>query len=79
MLLLIYEYMSNGSLDGHIFCSPEKTTLDWKLRSKIILVVASAPPLPPQRVRPTGDPPRPQGQQHHARLQCQRTSRATSA
>ncbi|GLU19633.1 hypothetical protein SLE2022_358710 [Rubroshorea leprosula] len=42
MLLLVYEYMPNGSLHSHIFCSPEKTTLDWKLRYKIILVVASA-------------------------------------
>lgn len=42
MLLLVYEYMPNGSLDNHIFCSPEKSTLGWNLRYKIISGVASA-------------------------------------
>ena len=42
MLLLVYDYMPNGSLDTHIFCGPEKTTLYWNLRYKIISGVASA-------------------------------------
>ncbi|TYJ25972.1 hypothetical protein E1A91_A07G086200v1 [Gossypium mustelinum] len=42
MLLLVYDYMPNGSLDAHIFCGPEKTTLNWNLRYKIISGVASA-------------------------------------
>ncbi|XWS47585.1 hypothetical protein CRYUN_Cryun14cG0164700 [Craigia yunnanensis] len=42
MLLLVYDYMPNGSLDTHIFCGPEKTTLNWNLRYKIISGVASA-------------------------------------
>ncbi|KAK9284698.1 hypothetical protein L1049_023874 [Liquidambar formosana] len=42
MLLLVYDYMPNGSLDNHLFCEPEKTTLGWNLRYKIISGVASA-------------------------------------
>ncbi|KAL5752239.1 hypothetical protein ACOSP7_022426 [Xanthoceras sorbifolium] len=43
MLLLVYDYMPNGSLDNHIFCeSKEKGTLEWDLRYKIISGVASA-------------------------------------
>ncbi|GKV21852.1 hypothetical protein SLEP1_g31791 [Rubroshorea leprosula] len=42
MLLLVYDYMPNGSLDSHIFCSPEMTTLGWSLRYKILSGVASA-------------------------------------
>lgn len=43
MLLLVYDYMPNGSLDTHIFNGPEeKTTLEWKLRYNIIAGVASA-------------------------------------
>ncbi|XVF20662.1 hypothetical protein REPUB_Repub12eG0021000 [Reevesia pubescens] len=42
MLLLVYDFMPNGSLDTHIFCGPEKTTLNWNLRYKIISGVASA-------------------------------------
>ncbi|XVE72176.1 hypothetical protein DITRI_Ditri11bG0017700 [Diplodiscus trichospermus] len=42
MLLLVYDYMLNGSLDTHIFCGPEKATLNWNLRYKIISGVASA-------------------------------------
>ncbi|GAB4847658.1 hypothetical protein Ancab_026720 [Ancistrocladus abbreviatus] len=42
MLLLVYEYMPNGSLDTHIFCGPEKTPLTWSLRYKIFTGVASA-------------------------------------
>ncbi|KAF8011247.1 hypothetical protein BT93_J1755 [Corymbia citriodora subsp. variegata] len=41
-LLLVYEYMPNGSLDTHIFCGPEKATLRWDLRYQIISGVASA-------------------------------------
>ncbi|KAL3723579.1 hypothetical protein ACJRO7_035713 [Eucalyptus globulus] len=41
-LLLVYEYMPNGSLDSHIFCGPEKQTLGWSHRYKIITGVASA-------------------------------------
>ncbi|XVF71473.1 hypothetical protein PTKIN_Ptkin12aG0040300 [Pterospermum kingtungense] len=42
MLLLVYDYMPNGSLDAHIFCEPGKATLNWNLRYKIISGVASA-------------------------------------
>ncbi|EEF33849.1 serine-threonine protein kinase, plant-type, putative [Ricinus communis] len=43
VLLLVYEYMPNGSLDSHIFHGPEeKTTLEWRLRYNIIAGVASA-------------------------------------
>ncbi|XP_015889493.3 probable L-type lectin-domain containing receptor kinase S.5 [Ziziphus jujuba] len=42
-LLLVYEYMPNGSLDNHLFCgSSEHTTLGWSLRYKIVSGVASA-------------------------------------
>lgn len=34
--------MPNGSLDTHIFCGPEKQTLSWKLRFKVLTGVASA-------------------------------------
>ncbi|CAN7001351.1 hypothetical protein Bca4012_051395 [Brassica carinata] len=39
-LLLVYEYMPNGSLDKYLYNTPE-VTLDWKQRSKVILDVAS--------------------------------------
>ncbi|KAJ9172516.1 hypothetical protein P3X46_015746 [Hevea brasiliensis] len=43
MLLLVYDYMPNGSLDKQIFHGPEeKNTLEWKLRHNIIAGVASA-------------------------------------
>ncbi|XP_030535890.1 probable L-type lectin-domain containing receptor kinase S.5 [Rhodamnia argentea] len=41
-LLLVYEYMPNGSLDAHIFCGPEKATIRWDIRYQIISGVASA-------------------------------------
>ena len=40
-LLLVYEYMPNGSLDKYLHDSPE-VTLDWKRRIKVIKGVASA-------------------------------------
>ncbi|KAI6700293.1 hypothetical protein NL676_014617 [Syzygium grande] len=42
VLLLVYEYMPNGSLDRHIFCGPEAQTLGWNHRYKIVSGVASA-------------------------------------
>ncbi|KFK44812.1 hypothetical protein AALP_AA1G306000, partial [Arabis alpina] len=39
-LLLVYEFMPNGSLDSHIF--GKKTHLPWSIRYKISLGVASA-------------------------------------
>ncbi|KAL0847966.1 hypothetical protein Bca101_021213 [Brassica carinata] len=39
-LLLVYDYMPNGSLDKYLYNNPE-TTLDWKQRSKIVKGVAS--------------------------------------
>ncbi|KAJ0096442.1 hypothetical protein Patl1_29341 [Pistacia atlantica] len=43
MLLLVYDYMPNGSLDNHLFYeSEEKKTLVWELRYKIISGVTSA-------------------------------------
>lgn len=42
-LLLVYDYMPNGSLDKHLFYeSEEKNTLVWEVRYKIISGVASA-------------------------------------
>ncbi|XP_010438141.1 PREDICTED: L-type lectin-domain containing receptor kinase IV.4-like [Camelina sativa] len=40
-LLLVYDYMSNGSLDMYLYNSPE-VTIDWKQRVKAIKGVASA-------------------------------------
>ncbi|KAM7519915.1 hypothetical protein LguiB_018877 [Lonicera macranthoides] len=41
-LLLVYEYMPNGSLDKHLFHGANTETLSWILRYKIISGVASA-------------------------------------
>ncbi|KNA14141.1 hypothetical protein SOVF_110000 [Spinacia oleracea] len=41
-LLLVYEYMPNGSLDKHIFCADDKKPLSWELRFKALKGVASA-------------------------------------
>ncbi|KAI8536702.1 hypothetical protein RHMOL_Rhmol10G0277300 [Rhododendron molle] len=41
-LLLVYDYMSNGSLDKHLFNDANSKPLSWNLRSKIISGVASA-------------------------------------
>ncbi|XP_066393237.1 L-type lectin-domain containing receptor kinase SIT2-like [Miscanthus floridulus] len=41
-LLLVYEYMPNGSLDKHLYnLDPEKPSLGWALRFEIIKGVAS--------------------------------------
>ncbi|CAN0928268.1 Probable L-type lectin-domain containing receptor kinase S.5 [Linum grandiflorum] len=47
ILLIVYDYMPNGSLDKHLFNNGEDdknvpTTLQWKLRYKIVTGVASA-------------------------------------
>ncbi|XP_024024094.1 L-type lectin-domain containing receptor kinase IX.1-like [Morus notabilis] len=39
--LLIYEFLSNGSLDSHLF-GRERSILSWKVRHKIVLGLASA-------------------------------------
>ncbi|XP_057809331.1 probable L-type lectin-domain containing receptor kinase S.5 [Salvia miltiorrhiza] len=41
-LLLVYEYMPNGSLDKHLFVGPNVQALGWQVRYKIISGVASA-------------------------------------
>ncbi|KAI4325716.1 hypothetical protein MLD38_031090 [Melastoma candidum] len=41
-LLLVYEYMPNGSLDKHIFSGPEEATLAWPIRYNVISGVAYA-------------------------------------
>ncbi|XP_058073320.1 probable L-type lectin-domain containing receptor kinase S.5 [Magnolia sinica] len=41
MLLLVYDYMPNGSLDNHLFGGPEKI-LNWQRRYNIIAGVVSA-------------------------------------
>nr|XP_016437130.1 PREDICTED: probable L-type lectin-domain containing receptor kinase S.5 [Nicotiana tabacum] len=41
-LLLVYEYMPNGSLDKHLFSGPDKKPLSWQVRYKIVSGVASA-------------------------------------
>ena len=38
--VLVYEYMSNGSLDTWIFQNDQRPFLDWQTRKKIILDVA---------------------------------------
>ncbi|XP_047339853.1 G-type lectin S-receptor-like serine/threonine-protein kinase SD2-5 [Impatiens glandulifera] len=38
--LLIYEYMSNGSLDKWIFYKNQEVRLNWELRKKIIIDIA---------------------------------------
>nr|TKW21118.1 hypothetical protein SEVIR_4G183700v2 [Setaria viridis] len=39
-LLLVYEYMSNGSLDKYLHCEEDKPTLNWAQRFQIIKGVA---------------------------------------
>ncbi|PHT49755.1 hypothetical protein CQW23_09502 [Capsicum baccatum] len=41
-LLLVYEYMPNGSLDKHLFSGPDKEPLSWCVRYNIVSGVASA-------------------------------------
>ncbi|KAI8536717.1 hypothetical protein RHMOL_Rhmol10G0278600 [Rhododendron molle] len=41
-LLLVYDYMPNGSLDKHLFGDDNSTPLSWKIRHKIISGVAFA-------------------------------------
>lgn len=38
--LLVYEYMSNGSLEAHLFRSDDNSTLDWRTRYQIALGTA---------------------------------------
>ncbi|XP_062230768.1 L-type lectin-domain containing receptor kinase SIT2-like isoform X2 [Phragmites australis] len=40
-LLLVYEYMPNGSLDKYLYCEENKPMLDWTKRFHIIKGVAS--------------------------------------
>lgn len=40
-LILIYDYMENGSLDKRIFCCDERLTLSWEERLKVLKDVAS--------------------------------------
>ncbi|CAL9078495.1 unnamed protein product [Musa textilis] len=42
MLLLVYDYMPNGSLDQHLFGGPGKPSLSWERRYNVITGVASA-------------------------------------
>ncbi|MQL79260.1 hypothetical protein Taro_011691 [Colocasia esculenta] len=41
-LLLVYEFMSNGSLDKHLFDQPHKSALHWSQRFRIIKGIALA-------------------------------------
>ncbi|PSS21427.1 Legume lectin domain protein [Actinidia chinensis var. chinensis] len=41
-LLLVYDYMPNGSLDKHLFSGADSKPLGWDLRYKVISGVASA-------------------------------------
>ncbi|XP_073119705.1 probable L-type lectin-domain containing receptor kinase S.5 [Henckelia pumila] len=41
-LLLVYEYMPNGSLDKHLFAPPSVDPLPWNLRYNVVSGVASA-------------------------------------
>ncbi|KAA8524509.1 hypothetical protein F0562_010932 [Nyssa sinensis] len=38
--LLVYDYMSNGSLDSHLFHGKDSKVLDWKTRYQIALGIA---------------------------------------
>jgi serine/threonine protein kinase len=40
-LLLVYDYMSNGSLDKYLYCVEGKPTLNWEQRFHIIKGIAS--------------------------------------
>uniref|UniRef100_A0A0A9HY44 Protein kinase domain-containing protein n=1 Tax=Arundo donax TaxID=35708 RepID=A0A0A9HY44_ARUDO len=40
-LLLVYEYMSNGSLDKYLYCKEDRSTLNWAQRLCIIKGIAS--------------------------------------
>ncbi|CAN1184405.1 L-type lectin-domain containing receptor kinase IX.1 [Linum perenne] len=40
-LLLVYEFLPNGSLDQHLFSGERSTVLDWPVRYKIALGLAS--------------------------------------
>ncbi|KAG2631433.1 hypothetical protein PVAP13_2NG031100 [Panicum virgatum] len=40
-LLLVYEYMPNGSLDKYLYCQESKATLNWAQRLGIIKGIAS--------------------------------------
>ncbi|XP_038977995.1 probable L-type lectin-domain containing receptor kinase S.5 [Phoenix dactylifera] len=42
VLLLVYEYMPNGSLDQHLFGGPSRPLLSWDRRYNILTGVASA-------------------------------------
>ncbi|CAM0944555.1 unnamed protein product [Alopecurus aequalis] len=42
VLLLVYDFMPNGSLDRHLFGGPESPVLTWEQRYKIVADVASA-------------------------------------
>ncbi|CAN6253543.1 unnamed protein product [Urochloa humidicola] len=42
VLLLVYDYMPNGSLDRHIFGGQGAPTLDWRQRHTVVAGVASA-------------------------------------
>nr|XP_048323694.1 G-type lectin S-receptor-like serine/threonine-protein kinase SD2-5 [Ziziphus jujuba var. spinosa] len=38
--MLVYEYMSNGSLDRWIFCENQDTTLCWEMKKRIVADIA---------------------------------------
>ncbi|OEL37427.1 putative L-type lectin-domain containing receptor kinase S.7 [Dichanthelium oligosanthes] len=42
VLLLVYDYMPNGSLDRHLFGGKDAPSLDWKQRYNVVAGVASA-------------------------------------
>ncbi|KAG1358981.1 putative L-type lectin-domain containing receptor kinase S.5 [Cocos nucifera] len=42
VLLLVYEYMPNGSLDIHLLCGPNRPLLPWDRRYNILTGVASS-------------------------------------
>ncbi|XVE49643.1 hypothetical protein DITRI_Ditri01bG0098100 [Diplodiscus trichospermus] len=41
-LLLVYDFMPNGSLDGHLYGTSSQGTLNWSHRYKILTGIASA-------------------------------------
>jgi len=41
-LLLVYDYMPNGSLDRHLFGAKDAATLDWRQRHTVVAGVPSA-------------------------------------
>jgi hypothetical protein len=77
-LLLVYEFMPNGSLDAHLFGKPSPSSvplLSWEQRVRIIRGVASGLGVPARGVGAGGGAPRREGQQRAPRCRHERAAR----